>query len=201
MSLSSRMVVVLTTVGLLSGVLLTAVGFLTKDRIALNKKLEIERAIIAVVPGSSSSQLLYQEKDLAVYSGMDESGQPIGYAIYASGVGFQDKIALMVGIDKNLARIHSLTVLEQKETPGLGAKITDRSSFLVYWAGKDFTQPLRLRKPPAESPSRLTPSEVNTITGATISSQAVVDIVNEARQKIKELSESGKITIEGGNAK
>ncbi len=199
MSLGLRMVVVLTTVGLLSGIFLTGVGLLTKERIALNKKLEIERAIMAVVPGSSSSRLLYQEKDLALYAGIDQSGQAIGYAIYTSGVGFQDKISLMVGVSADLARIHSLTVLEQKETPGLGAKITDRNSFLVYWEGKDFTQPLQLRKPPVGSPAGLLASEVNTITGATISSQAVVDLVNAAREKIEELTKSGKIALEGGN--
>lgn len=201
MSLASRMVVVLTTVGFLSGAFLTTVGLLTKDRIALNKKLEIENAIIAVVAGSSSSGLIYEEKDLSVYRGLDESGETVGYAIYASGVGFQDKISLMVGVDKDLAHISSLTILEQKETPGLGAKITDRASFLQYWEGKDFSQPLHLRKPPVDSPSKLSASEVNTITGATISSQAVVDIINSAREKVKKLSQSGQLVAGGKNAR
>lgn len=201
MSLNARMVIVLTTVGLLSGTFLMTVGLLTKDRIALNKKLEVERAIMTVVPGSSSSQLLYEEKDLRIYGGMDTTGNTVGYAVYASGVGFQDKISLMVGIDKDLTKIHSLTVLEQKETPGLGAKITDRASFLALWEGKDFTQPLHLRKPPVDSPARLAPSEVNTITGATISSQAVVDIVNSAREKVVKLSEAGKLAPGGQNAR
>ena len=201
MSLAARMVLVLTTVGLLSGTFLMTVGLLTKDRIALNKKLEIERAIMTVVPGSSSSRLLYEEKDLTVYGGMDAMGSTVGYAVYASGVGFQDKISLVVGIDKDLTKIHNLAVLEQKETPGLGAKITDKASFLIYWEGRDFTQPLRLRKPPVDSSARLASSEVNTITGATISSQAVVDIVNSAREKVKKLAEAGKLVTGGENAR
>jgi electron transport complex protein RnfG len=201
MSLSSRMVIVLTAVGLLSGGFLAGVGILTKERIALNKKLEIENAIISVIPGSSESRLLYEEKDFAVYGASDEAGNLQGYAIYTSGVGFQDKIVLMVGIEADLSRIFSLTVLDQKETPGLGAKIASKPSFLVFWENKDFTQPLRLRKPPAPTAQGLSASEVNTITGATISSEAVLGIVNAAREKIRKLNEAGQLTIEGQNAK
>jgi electron transport complex protein RnfG len=200
-SLSSRMVIVLTAVGLLSGGFLAGVGILTKERIALNKKLEIERAIISVVPGSSQSQLFYEERDFTVYGATDEAGNLQGYAVYTSGVGFQDRIVLMVGVTDDLSRIFGLAVLDQKETPGLGAKIANKASFLVFWENKDFTQPLRLRKPPAPTPEGLSASEVNTITGATISSEAVLGIVNAAREKIIKLKEAGQLAVEGQNAK
>ena len=97
MKLSTRMVVVLTSVGLLSGSFLATVGHLTKERIALNKQRETEEAIIQVVPGTVSSQKLYEERDLSVYGGKDEEGNIVGFAIKASGNGFQDKIILMLG--------------------------------------------------------------------------------------------------------
>ena len=200
MNLSSRMVVVLTAVGLISGGFLAAVGLLTKDRIALNKKQEIERAIVSVVPGTVASETLYEEKDFVVYGGLNEAGDLQGYAVYTSGVGFQDKIILMIGTDATLSRLNSLVVLDQKETPGLGAKIVDRTSFLVYWENKDFTHPFSLRKPPVPSPQELAASEVNTITGATISSEAVLNIVNTAREKVKTLSEEGKLVSGGQHA-
>jgi electron transport complex protein RnfG len=197
MSLSSRMVIVLTAVGLISGGFLASVGILTKDRIALNKKMEIERAIAAVVPGSVSTETLYEEKEFTVYGGKNEAGDLQGYAVYTSGVGFQDKITLMIGTDASLSHLNSLVVLDQKETPGLGAKIVDRTSFLVYWENKDFSQPFSLRKPPAPSPESLSPSEVNTITGATISSESVLNIVNAAREKVRALREEGKLAPGG----
>jgi electron transport complex protein RnfG len=200
MNLSSRMVIVLTAVGLLSGGFLASVGILTKDRIALNKKMEIERAIVSVVPGSVASETLYEEKDFIVYGGKNEAGDLQGFAIYTSGVGFQDKIILMIGTDASLSRLNALAVLDQKETPGLGAKIVDRTSFLVYWENKDFSQPFSLRKPPAPSPESLSASEVNTITGATISSEAVLNIVNAAREKVKALREEGKLAPGGTHA-
>src|SRR4030042_2710628 len=193
MSLSSRMVIVLTAVGLLSGGFLASVGILTKDRIALNKKQEIERAIISVVPGTVRTETLYEEKEFIVYGGKNEGGDLQGFAIYTSGVGFQDKITLMIGVDASLSRLFSLTVLDQKETPGLGAKITDRTSFLVYWENKDLAQSFSLRKPPAPAPESLSASEVNSITGATISSEAVLNLVNAARAKARALREEGQL--------
>jgi len=200
MSLSSRMVVVLTGVGLLSGGFLASVGILTKDRIALNKKMEIERAIVSVVPGSVAGETLYEEKEFIVYGGKNEAGDLQGFAIYTSGIGFQDKIVLMIGVDASLSRLNGLAVLDQKETPGLGAKITDRPSFLVYWENKDFTRTFSLRKPPAPAPESLSASEVNTITGATISSEAVLSIVNAAREKVRALREEGKLALGGPHA-
>jgi RnfABCDGE-type electron transport complex G subunit len=194
------MIVVLTSVGLLSGGFLATVGILTKERIAANKQKEIEDAILTVVPGTESSQKLYEEKDLSVYGGKDNKGTLLGFAIYASGVGFQDKITLMFGTDPRVSRIRRLTILDQKETPGLGAKITDQESFLKYWKDKDCTQPLSLHKPATSSPEELGTAEVNTITGATISSEAVLNTVNLSLDRLRRLKSEGKLASEDHDA-
>lgn len=199
MTLSTRMIVVLTSVGILSGGFLSTVGHLTRQRIALNKQKEIEDAIVAVIPGTESSLKLYEEKDISIYEGKDERGSLIGFAIHVTGVGFQDKITLMFGTNISLTKINSLAILDQKETPGLGAKITDRDSFLKFWENKDCTQPLSLRKPPASTPDELAASEVNTITGATISSESVLKIVNLSLERLRKLKAAGKLAIEGRN--
>lgn len=197
MTLSSRMVAVLTSVGLLSGGFLAGVGLLTKERIALNKQREVEKAIMTVVPGAATSEKIFEEKDFLVFRARDGNGEIAGFAVYAAGVGFQDKIALMLGLNPDLTRINGLTILDQKETPGLGAKITDNESFLVYWENKDCAEPLRLRKPPAPSPADLALSEVNTITGATISAEAVLTVVNSAVIRVRKLNEEGKLAVGG----
>lgn len=193
MNLATRMIVVLTAVGLISGSFLAIVGQVTKERILFNKRHEIEMAAIEVVPGARSVKMIYEERDLAIFEDRDEAGQIIGYAVKASGIGFQDKIVLEVGLNPELSKILALTIIEQKETPGLGAKITDQENFLRYWQNRDCTQPLNLRKPPVIDPASLAPNEVNAITGATISSQAVLTIVNEAVKKVKQLQAEGKL--------
>lgn len=196
MKLSTRMVVVLTSVGFLSGSFLATVGHLTKERIALNKQRETEEAIIQVVPGTVSSQKLYEERDLSVYGGKDEEGNIVGFAIKASGNGFQDKITLMLGTNTSLKKINRLAILDQKETPGLGAKIADSKFFLLYWENRDSRGTITLHKPAVSSPEELLPTEVNTITGATISSEAVLSIVNTSLEQVREIIKEGKLSSE-----
>ncbi|MFB0566437.1 MAG: FMN-binding protein [Candidatus Aminicenantaceae bacterium] len=200
MSLFSRMIVVLTSVGILSGGFLASVGLLTKKRIALNKQREIENAIFLVVPGTHSIQKLYEEKDLVLYGGIEEEGKILGYAIQASVVGFQDKITFMFGTNITITKINSLTIIEQKETPGLGAKITSHEFFLQYWKNKNCSGSLSLKRPAVSSADELSASEVNTITGATISSEAVLNSVNKSIEKLKTLKEGRKLNIKGENA-
>lgn len=194
MSLATRMIAVLTAVGLISGSFLAIVGQVTKERILFNKRHEIEMAALKVVPGASTVKMIYEERDFAVFEDRDEAGNLVGYALQAAGTGFQDKITLEVGLSPDLNTVLSLTIIDQKETPGLGAKITDETSFLRYWQNRDSSKSLALRKPPVEDPASLAPNEVNAITGATISSQAVLNIVNEAIKKAKQLQAEGKFS-------
>lgn len=196
MSLSSRMIIVLTTVGLISGGFLAGVAKLTKERIALNIQAEIEEAIEEVVDDAEVSTVLYEEEDLVIYRELEENGDLAGFAIQATGVGFQDKITLMFGLDETLTKITGLTIIDQKETPGLGAKITEWDSFLQFWEERDATGMLSLRKPPVRTPEELLATEINSITAATISSRKVLDIVNLSLDKVRELITKGKITGE-----
>jgi len=193
MSLSARMIIVLACVGLISGGFLAGVGLWTKDKIAYNVQQEIEEAIRTVVPGTDSSEKLHEEDAFTVYAGRAEDGRLQGYAVYASGAGFQDTITLMFGTDSTLSQLSSLTIIKQTETPGLGANIEKEDLFLRFWKERDITSPLILHKPAASSPNELEAKEINTITGATISSEAVLEIVNISLDKLKQMKESGQL--------
>jgi electron transport complex protein RnfG len=196
MTLSARMIVVLTAIGLLSGGFLAGVAKLTKERIAINIQAEIEEAIEEVVDDAETSQVILEEEDLIIYRELDETGQLAGYAIQATGVGFQDKITLIFGLDETMKRITGLSIINQKETPGLGAKITGWDAFLQFWEDRDATGQLTLRKPAVDTPEELLPTEVNTITAATISSKKVLGIVNLSLEKVHALIKQGAITRE-----
>jgi electron transport complex protein RnfG len=196
MSLSSRMIFVLTTVGLISGGFLAGVAKLTKERIALNIQAEIEEAIKEVVDDAEVSNVLYEEEDLIIYRELEDDGKLAGFAIQATGVGFQDKITLMFGLDETWTKITGLTIIDQKETPGLGAKITEWDPFLQFWEDRDAAGLLSLRKPPVRTPTELLATEINSITAATISSRKVLEIVNLSLEKVRELIKKGTITGE-----
>jgi electron transport complex protein RnfG len=193
MSLSARMILVLTCVGILSGGFLAGVGLWTKDKIAFNVQQEIEEAIRTVVPGTNSSEKLHEEETLTVYAGIAEDGSLKGYAVYASGAGFQDTITLMFGTDPSLSQLSSLTIIKQTETPGLGANVEKNDLFLRFWQDRDIHGPLTLHKPAVGSPNELAATEINTITGATISSDAVLGIVNLSLEKLRQMKEAGQL--------
>jgi len=200
MSLSARMIVVLTVVGLVSGSLLAVVGLLTKERIEMNRQQEIQTAINEVIPSTKTSHKIYEDETLTVYKSLDENKNNVGFAVYTSGTGFQDIITLMYGVNPSLSEIKDLTILDQKETPGLGANITDEKSFLRFWEGRNCEKQLSLRKPAVNSPEELEPSEVNAITGATISSEKVLEIVNLSLDRLKEIKQGGQLSSEEKNA-
>lgn len=193
MSLSTRMIIVLTSVGLISGGFLAGVAKLTKERIALNIQAEIEEAIKEVVDDAETGSVVYEEEDLVIYRELEFDGDLAGFAIQATGVGFQDKVTLMFGLDETLTKITGLTIIDQKETPGLGAKITDWDAFIQFWEDRDATGLLTLRKPPASKYEELLRTEINSITAATISSKKVLEIVNLSLEKVRGLIAKGEI--------
>ena len=196
MTLSARMIVVLTSIGLISGGFLAGVAQLTRERIALNIQAEIEAAIKEVVDDAEVNQVILEEDDLIIYRELDDAGNLAGYAVQATGVGFQDKITLIFGLDKTVTRITGLSIIAQKETPGLGAKIKEWDAFLQFWEERDATGHLTLRKPAVSSPEALLPTEINTITAATISSKKVLEIVNLSLERMRKLIKEGIVVRE-----
>ena len=111
----------------------------------------------------------------SVYAAYGDDGRFIGYAIPAEGAGFQDTISLIYGYDPARKRIVGLQVLESRETPGLGDKIFSDQGFLGSFKDLAVEPQVDLTKE-----KRTADNQVDAITGATISSTAVVKIVNAA---------------------
>jgi electron transport complex protein RnfG len=93
----------------------------------------------------------------------------------------------MVGVKQDLNKIQNIQVLESVETPGLGGKITTKD-FQQQFKGLNIKEGIKLlkgRRP--KQVNMLSKTGVDAITGATISSKAVVDIINQKIVKIKEI--------------
>ncbi|MDX2262202.1 MAG: FMN-binding protein [Gemmatimonadales bacterium] len=108
-----------------------------------------------------------------VFVGLDADGTRLGVAVEAAAPGFADDVRLMVGFDPATSALTGFAVLGQKETPGLGDKIEKDTAFNARFIGK--VAPLTGTKQ-----STTEASMVQTITGATISSRAVIEIINGA---------------------
>lgn len=102
-----------------------------------------------------------------------------GWVVKARGQGYADKIEVLIGVDPDVETITGLFILEQKETPGLGNKIT----FPVWrkqFVGKKTVTPFVVVKEKSTIPNT-----IDAVTGATISSRSVAGIVNQTVIDIK----------------
>ncbi len=179
---SLRLMLTMSMAGLVSGLILVGVHLWTAPRIAQNRKAALERAIYHVLPGAESYQAFAVgdvDSDAAAFLGLDAKGQSVGFALAGEGAGYMDTIRLLFGYDPERALVVGMQVLESKETPGLGDKIIFDPDFLRNFEALAVDPDILLVKKGAKTQAH----EVNGITGATISSRAVVKILNQSLEQ------------------
>lgn len=185
-----RVVLTLTGFGLLAGLLLAVAYRVTLPIIQANQAEALRQAVFQVLPGTTRLEPLVvadggpapagaNPPDL--FAGYGEAGNLVGYAIPGEGAGFQDTIRLLYGYDPARKRIVGMRILDSRETPGLGDKIFKDPAFAKEFLDLDFSQPLEVVKGGGTGEH-----QVDAITGATISSKAIVRIINETRSKVPE---------------
>ncbi|RMG46616.1 MAG: FMN-binding protein [Acidobacteria bacterium] len=192
-----RLVGTLAVAGLLSGIVLVSVYLWAAPRIATNRADALRAAVLRALPGSVSSRpLVVREGRLvpyegpegtlpeeeAVYAGYDAQGRLVGYAVPAAGPGFMDTIALIYGLDPDRRVIVGMEVLDSRETPGLGDRIVSDPDFHANFRALA-VEPAIV---PVKKGEKSAPNEVDCITGATISSEAVVSIINRSLETWKD---------------
>jgi electron transport complex protein RnfG len=188
--------------GFIYGGALAGVQTTLAPRIAENRLQETLNVIPSLVPGAVIEQT--EMLSIAgpdgrlehVYRTRNASGGHNGWVLVASGQGFADKIEVLIGLDASFATITGIYVLDQKETPGLGDYIRD-PSFLERFEGQPADQSLSVVKTAPQLPG-----EIQALSGATVSSWAVCDIVNQAIDRLREpvLSEQQQPVSSTGDA-
>lgn len=170
-------VVMILAVTLLSGYLLAQVFKITKPRIDEQKRIEEERLNKEIFP-EGVSFVDTDEKGLSYTAVFDAGKNQIGRIFQVTPSGYGGPVIVKVGFDNDL-KVKGVRILQQSETPGLGAKITD-ASFLSQFNGKAGNE-LYLKKYHKEG-------TVDAITGATISSKAVSEGILKLQEKLKPFS-------------
>ena len=188
---SARLLTTMGGAGALAGLLIVLVYQFTLPGVLANRAARLERAILQVVPGAVKFETLYLvdgrlTKDLPagadprklekIYDALDESGQHKGFAIPASEPGFQDAIDILFGFDPARPGTLGLAILASRETPGLGDKV-EKPGFIDQF--KTAATPLTGVK----SGKAQNEGDVEMVTGATISSRAVINAMNNAVTK------------------
>jgi electron transport complex protein RnfG len=113
-----------------------------------------------------------------VFLGYDAAGKPVGFAIPVAEAGFADLIEMIVGYDPSAHTVLGLKVLANKETPGIADKVF-KPGYTSQFAGRG--APLvGVKKSGGDREAAAGKGAVVMVTGATISSRAVIRGINKA---------------------
>ncbi|MBD0401761.1 FMN-binding protein [Flammeovirga sp. EKP202] len=199
---SKKMLTAMVGIGALCALLIVLTYEGTAERIAFLKQEALQNAIFKVLPGIEKTRAFYLDKEghfkplaenqkeaTVVYAGFTGQGELAGLAIQGAGQGYADVIKVLYGYNPQKEEIVGFYVLESKETPGLGDKIEKDEIFLANFKAMD----VKLNADKSQLVNSVTTVksgeknnlwEVDGITGATISSRAIGNILNESTSEM-----------------
>jgi len=169
---------------------------LTKDTIVAQAKIDEDNARLAVFPQAASFEELSADfitgetpNIKSAHKALDNNGKMIGLVAISFSRGYAGDIEIMSGISLDRV-VYAIKILSDNETPGLGKKVGEAS----------FISRLVQRTPGLLFSVKKTDQNTNVVdavTGATISSKAVVDASNSALDFAAMVY--ARLQTEGGN--
>lgn len=182
-------------IGAFCALLIVTVYTATAGRIADNKARFLSSAIAQVLPDARSTIEVNLDANgtlvaatepagLPVFLGYNEQGELVGAVITAQGMGYQDNITVLYSYSFDLEAIVGFKVLESKETPGLGDKVEIEPHFLANFEALDAHlnadgKSLANTIVTVKEGEKTEPWQLDGITGATITSDAIGVILNQ----------------------
>ena len=197
-----RLVATLAIAGTLAGLLIVLVNQHTKPLIDAYKAEQLQKAVYEVLPDTAHYDTYYlvdsklsltlpegakESEYKRIYAGYNADNKLNGVAMSRGESGFQDVIMIIFGFNPNSGKLMGMKVLDSKETPGLGDKIFKDMKYVNQF----FAGPLTPLIPTKPGMGKGLPGEIDTITGATISSKKLIEIINHALEEWKPLLETG----------
>lgn len=166
------------TITAIAGLLLGFAHEITKEPIERQEKIA-SSAIEEVLPMAKTAE----EADIEIPEGSNitavnvgyDGDNIVGYTIRITAKGYKGAIDMVVGISTE-DKIEGIKIISHGETPGLGANI-ETDGFKGQFKGKSAAGSLKVVKTGASADN-----ELDAISGATISSNAVTNAVNEAAE-------------------
>ena len=187
---SWKLLALMTAAGAAAGLLIVTAYNATLPRIERHQGEVVQAAVQEVLEAPHSFDTLYVRDGALVktlppdtptkglekvYLGHDAAGKRVGFALSGTENGFQDPVTVMFGYDAASRRLIAMKVISNRETPGLGNRIESDSAFV-----NGFAQAMAPLEGVKKDRGKVKPNDVVMITGATISSRAVIRIINDA---------------------
>ncbi len=202
---STSMLITLGGIAMLSGLLVVLTWQLTLGPIQENQRIMIEKAIFQVIPGAQKKQTYVlsddglelfdsnkkklKKTDLKLYAAYNEKGQLKGIAAESVAQCYADMVRLLYGYDPQCECIRGFSIIKMAETPGLGDKILTDKNFLANFDALDARlsadkKALKNHIVTVKQGSKKNPWEIDAISGATITSNAVGKAINMGAEKL-----------------
>ena len=161
-----RLTVTLLTICAVVAAVLAGVNMITKDKIAEIQNQKIEKAIQEVIPNAQDVQQLPLSGDAGIVQAVYTANG--SYALQVAPGGFDGEVIMMVGISEG--KVAGISVISHTETPGLGAVAAAQNAKGEAFRGQFVGQEGMLA----------IGDQIDAMSGATITSTAVVTGVNAA---------------------
>jgi len=187
---------ILAIVCVVAGVFLAGVNRLTKSLILARAEEEKSASLKEVLPQAYNFEAVKEGDNTLCYRAYDRNKNIIGVAFIASAKGYSSTIETMVGM-LNDGTINAIKILQQNETPGLGARIQEVKDDVTIFAALTGRRSAVSQRPwfqqrfSGRKPGELT--HVDAMSGATVSSKAVINSVKEKSEEIMRLIKNKNI--------
>jgi len=169
------------------GLLLALTNAALKPRIQRNEIGALYDKMKSLMPQAKEFEKVLLQIEIEanktdVYEAKDDKQAAVGFAFVGTGSGFADKIKLVIAVDKDCSKLLGFEVLFSNETPGFGSRITEN------WFGQQFVgAPAGVLELIKSGDTEKIDDQIVALTGATVSSTAVVNIFNNHIGKLKQL--------------
>jgi len=181
-----QMVVVLGVICLVSAASLATVFRITDPIIKKRRMEDIRKMAASVLPGAKFELPQADTGEMPDrFEGLGPDGKPMGVVYVSKARGYGGIIDVVVGLDKT-GRITGVEIGEQRETPGLGSKVTE----------PDFLKQFRESN---ASDFKTGKFKLDAVTGATISSRAVEKAVRAAAERLMQESFYSPVSSSGSS--
>ena len=157
---------------------------------AVNEVLPPVHTTRAVTIGENGTLVATDEAiELPVLLGYDDNGTLVGAVIAAEGMGYADNIRVLYAYSFDRAAIVGFKVLASKETPGLGDKIEKEPHFIANFDALDASlnaerNALANAIVTVKQGEKTAAWQLDGITGATITSVAIGDMLNDSAGRL-----------------
>jgi Na+-transporting NADH:ubiquinone oxidoreductase subunit C len=174
-----KMVLFVLILGTILSSALIAVNTFTTPLIEKNQAVKLQKTILSAFGYSYTIEDLEEtyNKNITVMGEGDSLYYKAENGLLAfpyKGKGFQGEITGVIAMASDIKTISGLAILSQVETPGLGSRIGEEA-FLGQFPGQKFNPELIY----TSAGSADSESEIDGISGATLSSKAIINILND----------------------